>query len=242
MEQTQETPKFSASENSTQFSKAMASKQEALKFFKDYPNQMRLDNLLDAGLEICVQNNLDGKYPGRLAVDFTINGRKQVIPVPNSPVPICLNDYMVARDIGTSGSLRDMLFKEVLVLVHPDDAQKIWASEYGQRQIAKYKSTMSKMASAVANVSASRKPVGAENVKVVEGVVSDRMKSFVLEYESVVKAEVVDQSKKQDVLDTIFSNQKSFSLADVEYLQKAVEGDQKAGDMAAELLIIVGTR
>lgn len=237
---TEQSKQFSINENSSTFAKNMASKREALDFFKAHPQEMTLDNLIDSGVEVFVKNNLDGTKPGRLSVEFTINGRKQVIPVYNISIAIRLNDYMPPGDIRSSGSLRDMLYKNALVLVHPDTAKAEWESSRGQRELARFRSSLAKTENAPTNVA--RTPVSDSTTPTKEGVVSDRMKSFVIEYDSVAKANVVDGEKKLEILDKVFANNKSFSMADVEYFQKASEGDQQAQDVAFEMLGIVGGR
>lgn len=232
-------PRFTIGEHSSAFAKTMAAKQEALEFFKEHPQELTLDNAIDAGIDVFVQNNLSGDKPGRLAVDFTVNGRKVVIPVYNIPIAIRLNDYMSATDVRASGSLRDMLHKGALVLVHPDAAKAVWETPRGQRELARFRSSLSRTENAPKT--AARTPVK-EADAVVEGVVSDRMKSFVIEYETVVKARNVDLDKKQEILDKIFANNRSYSMADAEYFQKASEGDQAAQDVAFEILGEVGGR
>lgn len=235
-----EKSQFVINENSSAFAKNMASKREALDFFKEHPQEMTLDNLLDAGIEVFVKNNLDGTRPGRLAVEFTISGRKHVIPVYNISIAIRLNDYMSASDLRSSGSLRDMLYKNALVLVHPDTAKAEWEQPRGQRELARFRSSLAKTANAP--VSVARAPVSDNTTMVQEGIVSDRMKSFVIEYESITKANVVDSDKKLEILDRVYANNKSFNMADVEYFQKSSEGDQQAQDVAFELLAMVGGR
>lgn len=233
--------RFTITETSSAFAKNMAAKQEALEFFKLYPQELTLDNVIDAGIDVFVRNNLSGDRPGRLSVDFTVNGRKVVIPVYNISIAIRLNDYMAASDIRSSGSLRDMLYKKALVLVHPDTAKAEWATPRGTRELERFVSSLAKTANSPET--AARVPVKVQTAEPTqEGSVGDRMKSFVVELQAVTSANNVDQDKKQEILDKIFANNRSFSNADVEYFQKETEGDQPAQDVAFELMEKVGSR
>lgn len=211
---------------STAFAKNMAAKEEARKFFADHPNQLTLDNLVESGLDIFVRNNLD--RGGRIAIDFTINGRKQVINIPNTWIAIRLNDWATHRDIGSSGSLRDHLRKRSIVLVHPDTAEKEYATPRGQRELQKFQSDMAKAADVKAAPILAPRP---------DHEVSDRMKALVIDYQ----AQTSDAGKVAQ-LDKIYSNTRTFNLADIAYFQEKCQGDSKALEQAAEMMIEVETR
>lgn len=189
---------------------------------------MTLDNLTQAGLSVYVRNNASSA--GRIAIDFTVNGRKQVVPIPNTWIAIRLNDFMSAGDVASSGSLRDMLRKGIVLLVHPDDAEKEWSSERGQRELARYRSNLAKDSGV---------PVARVTNEADKGrsEVSDRMKSFVIELQ-----DIKDSAAKQDCLDKIFANIRSFVHVDVEYLQVKCQTDADAQKLATEMFVELAKR
>lgn len=213
--------------DATAFAKNRASRQEALDFFATYPTEMSLDNLIESGLPVYVRTNHADARPSRCSVDFTINGKKQVVSIPNISVPFLLNDHMRPADIAGSGSLRDYIRKERLVLVHPAQAEKERSSERGQRELARFRSEV--------NTSPVHQPAKI-TPRATMSDVSDRMKQFVIAYEDA------DTSRKIDVLDNIFASAKAFNRADVSYLQEHTKNDNEAQSTVAEMFLLIEER
>lgn len=216
------TAPFTATPGSN-FHKLQESRQDALTFFKNHPEQMNLDRLIEADLDIYVRNNVS--RGGRCAVDFMVNSRKHVINIPNTWIAIRLNDHMSARDISASGSLRDFLRKKALVLVHPSVAEAEYATDRGQRELSRFRSELAKAEESRTAVEAPRP----------SNEVSDKMKELVIELQDSTG------SKRQDVLDKIFSNTRTFNISDIAYFQDKCGNDSAAMEQAAEMLILVET-
>jgi hypothetical protein len=213
--------------DATAFAKNMASRKEALEFFEKYPTEMTLDNLIESGLPVYVRTNHADARPSRCSVDFTINGHKETVSIPNMSVPFLLNERMRASDIAGSGSLRDYLRKERLVLVHPVQAEKERGSERGQRELARFRGE--------ANTSPIHQPPKV-TPRATDADVSDRMKQFVITYEDA------DVSNRVAVLDSIFASAKAFNRADVVYLQDHTKNDNQAQETVADMFMLIEAR
>lgn len=205
--------------STTGFQKLQESRRDALTFFKNHPEQMNLDRLIEAELDIYVRNNVS--RGGRCAVDFMINSRKHVINIPNTWIAIRLNDHMSARDISASGSLRDFLRKKALVLVHPEVAEAEYATDRGQRELSRFRSELAKAEEGRTAVEAPRP----------SNEVSDKMKELVIELQNATT-----EDKRQDVLDKIYSNTRTFNTADIAYFQDKCGNDSAAMSQASEML------
>lgn len=208
----------------TAFAQLQASSQEAKDFFKNHPQAMTLDALLKAGLPVYVKNNVS--KAGRIAVDFTINGVKRAVEVPNTWISVCLNDRMSASDISTSGSLRDMLRKGVLILTHPDVAEAEYSTARGQRELSKMRSSLAKANESEPTIRA-----------VPTGDVSDRMKAYVIEY-----LEADDADDRTAVGDSIFGSARTFSQNDVDYFTSKASGTPEGQKLAQELREFLANR
>lgn len=220
----QESQSFAAFSEPTAFAKSMASSQEARSFFKNHPQSMTLDALLQAGLPIYVKNNVS--RPGRIALEFNVTGRRVSLNIPNTWIAIRLNDHMSAQDISTSGQLRDMLRKRILILVHPDKAEAEYETERGQRELANVRSSLAKAEGsdyAVKTVLASE--------------VSDRMKALVIEY-----LDAKDENERTIVGDTIFNSARVFSETDVNYFASKASGTPAGQKLATELHDFIASR
>lgn len=221
---TTETQSFQAFSEPTAFAKSMASSNEARAFFKNHPQSMTLDALLQAGLPIYIKNNVS--RPGRIALEFTVNGRRSSLNVPNTWIAIRLNDHMSAQDISTSGQLRDMLRKKVLILVHPDKAEAEYETERGQRELANVRSSLAK---------AEGSDYAVKSVKASD--VSDRMKALVIEY-----LDAKDSNERTIVGDTIFNSARVFSETDVSYFASKASGTPEGQKLAQELAEFIANR
>ena len=203
------------------FSQLQAAKADALDFFARFPDQMTLDALCEASLPVYIQNHL--AKAGRCAIDFEISGKRTTVTVPNSWLPVCLNDRMNPNDIRSSGSLRDHLTKGSVILLHPSEALKLLNSPRGQREMEKRRSK---------HVKASNTPTPIrEDVSEAEQKVSGRMQMLVIELENAG----LDAGKRQDVLDKIYDQVRVFSRADIEYFQLKTQGDTLAQAQADEM-------
>lgn len=204
------------------FSLLQAAKADALDFFSRFPDQMTLDSLCEATLPVYIQNHL--AKAGRCAIDFEISGKRTTVTVPNSWLPVCLNDRMNPADIRSSGSLRDHLTKGSVILLHPSEALKLLNSPRGQRELEKRRSKHVKATNTMAT------PVR-EDVSEAEQKVSGRMQMLVIELENAK----LDAGKRQDVLDKIYDQVRVFSRADIEYFQIKTQGDTLAQAQADEM-------
>lgn len=208
----------------TAFAKSQESTREARDFFRNHPQAMTLDALLQAGLPIYVKNNVS--KAGRIAIEFNVNGRKTPLNIANTWIAYKLNDHMSAQDIATSGSLRDMIRKGILLLTHPDTAEAEYETPRGQRELSKMRSALAKDAStdlAIRNVPS--------------GDVSDRMKAYVIEY-----LEAKDENERIIVGDNIFGSARVFSQNDVDYFASKASETLEGKKLAQELNEFVANR
>jgi hypothetical protein len=210
------------------FQVLQSSRADALAFFARYPDQMTLDALCEAGLPVYVQNNL--ARAGRVAVDFEISGKTITVTIPNGWLPVCLNDRMNPNDIRASGSLRDTLRKGAIIILHPTVAMELINSPRGQRELAKIRSEYAK----ATNVGATADNPSVSRTGNVEGAteqVTGRMQMLVIELEKAG----TDAGLRQDILDKIFANTRSFTFADIEFFKLKTPGDTLAQAQAQEM-------
>ncbi len=85
--------------------------------------QINLDDLLEAGSKIFVQNT--SRPMGHIVLTFvTPNGQSIPRPIPRTWIPVCLTDTLSPEVIKQSSDLRLFLNKGVIKLVDPEEATK----------------------------------------------------------------------------------------------------------------------
>jgi hypothetical protein len=204
--------------------KARNNQEHAEKFFAEHPTEMTLENLLASDLPIYIKNNVN--IVGQISIDFVISGRRKTVVIPNTWLPISLNDLMSSDDIAACGSLRNHLRKGSVILIHPKKARELLMSERGQRESAKYRSQY-----------ANSEAVAALNIPNTSEDVGDRMKSYMASYQ-----EASTDAARQNILDEVFNSTRTFSMADLNYFRGVTAGNPSAEKQFAEMVTEINTQ
>lgn len=202
----------------TTFSKNRASQSEAEKFFEDHPSEMTLDNLINAELPIYIKNNVS--VAAQISIDFVISGKRKTVVVPNTWMPICLNDVMSGSDIASCGSLRNHLRKGSVILLHPKKARDLLNTERGQRELNKYRSQY-----------ANSEAVAALNIPNTSEEAGDRMQALMASYKEASTPEA-----RQSILDEVYNNVRTFSIADLNFFRGMTAGNPVAEKQFIEMV------
>lgn len=98
------------------------------------PKQVSLNQLVKDGKPVYVKNN--SKPKGLIVLNFTEDtGRNIGFQIPPTFIPLCLSDVIPADSILRSTSLRESLYKKVVILIDPEDAERELMSAEAQEEL-----------------------------------------------------------------------------------------------------------
>lgn len=177
---------------------------QALEYLQQNPGMLSVEFLLENNLPVYVRNNT-GNGSVLLFNMLDASGRRIPCRIEKTPLPFKLSDQFDTATLLQSPEFRNNIYKSLLVLVNPEQAEAEMKSPIAQAYLAKNASRVSASAN---NLSVPRSVDPSAGSAAV--AVSERMKSLVLEIQK-------GALKGDDAVLNIFGSFKVFNSSDFSY-------------------------
>jgi hypothetical protein len=217
----------------------MAMNAEFERYLDEHPEELSLKYLVDHNLPVFVKNNTRVERGVILVEVIDASGRKSVLRVDNTNIPIELSARMDNASLGKSFHLRKLLDDKMLVLVLPSVAQQELKTPEAQRKLARLSvSRFSKDSDAKIAPSYTKAAVTVDNDRIVPGMqeqpstpmkTSNSLKAIVIQYQ----AGTIDGER---FIDDISDNARTYTQADWEFLRTSFPDNEDVQTICANEL------
>ncbi len=194
----------------------LTDRRSALDHLKNNKHDLTLDFLYENGLPVYVKNMI--KTGSVLLCTMEANGRRSSLRIEKTWIPQRIDSRYSGETLMRSDDLKDLLFRKVITLVHPEEAEKELALPSAQRALLKFKSRFA------SDIATDRVTEETED----DGSTTEKMKVLV---NSIKTGKLSKEEGVVEVLDNFIS----FGEADFHYLYEQFAGKPEFKEFVEEI-------